>query len=254
MILARGTPGFSGAELQNMVNLAAIQASKEGYKEVTLKHFEWAKDRIVMGAERKSAYIDEKNKLLTAYHEGGHALTALYTEGAMPLHKVTCVPRGHALGITSQLPEGDMFSISQSEYKAMIDVCMGGRVAETLIYGEGGLTSGCSSDLQKATQTATQMVKNFGFSGRVGPVFYSDQNGPVSPQTGERIDSEILNLLRQGESRVTKLLGERKEELDRLARALVEHETLTADEVRMVIKGESIRDLQEKLSEDTDAR
>ncbi|KAF8447967.1 P-loop containing nucleoside triphosphate hydrolase protein [Boletus edulis BED1] len=192
MILARGTPGFSGAELQNMVNLAAIQAAKEGCKEVILKHFEWAKDRIVMGAERKSAYIDEKNKLLTAYHEGGHALAALYTEGAMPLHKVTCVPRGHALGVTSQLPEGDMFSISQSEYKAMIDVCMGGRVAETLIYGEGGLTSGCSSDLQKATHTATQMVKNFGFSDKVGPVYYSDQNGPVSPQASERIDSAIL--------------------------------------------------------------
>ncbi|KAI9566431.1 peptidase family M41-domain-containing protein [Boletus coccyginus] len=250
MILARGTSGFSGAELQNMVNLAAIQAAKEGCKEVALTHFEWAKDRIVMGAERKSAYIDEKNKLLTAYHEGGHALTALYTEGAMPLHKVTCVPRGHALGVTSQLPEGDMFSISQSEYKAMIDVCMGGRVAETLIYGEGGLTSGCSSDLQKATQTATQMVKNFGFSGRVGPVFYSDQNGPISPQTSERIDSEILNLLQQGESRVGKLLEDKKEELHRLARALVEHETLSADEVRKVIKGEPIRDVQEKLAED----
>ncbi|KAG9318479.1 ATP-dependent metallopeptidase Hfl [Chiua virens] len=266
MILARGTPGFSGAELQNMVNLAAIQAAKEGFKEVTLKHFEWAKDRIVMGAERKSAYIDEKNKLLTAYHEGGHALTALYTEGAMPLHKVTCVPRGHALGITSQLPEGDMYSISQNEYKAMIDVCMGGRVAETLIYGEGGQTSGCSSDLQKATHTATQMVKvgtliclsavgdkgiaqNFGFSGKVGPVFYSDQNGPVSPQTSARIDSEILNLLQQGEHRVIKLLEEKKEELHRLARALVEHETLTADEVKRVIKGEPIRNLEEKLYE-----
>lgn len=250
MILARGTPGFSGAELQNMVNLAAIQAAKEGFKEVTLKHFEWAKDRIVMGAERKSAYIDDKNKLLTAYHEGGHALAALYTKGAMPLHKVTCVPRGHALGITSQLPENDMFSITQTEYKAMIDVCMGGRVAETLIYGEGGLTSGCSSDLQKATRTATQMVKNFGFSDRVGPVFYNDQNGPVSPATSEKIDSEILNLLQQGESRVAKLLEEKKGELHRLAHALVEHETLSADEVRKVIKGEPIRNLQEKLSEE----
>ncbi|KAF8844968.1 ATP-dependent metallopeptidase Hfl [Paxillus ammoniavirescens] len=268
MILARGTPGFSGAELQNMVNLAAIQAAKEGFKEVTLKHFEWAKvtalfrfmrsqvdliagqDRIVMGAERKSAYIDDKNKLLTAYHEGGHALAALYTEGAMPLHKVTCVPRGHALGITSQLPENDMFSITQKEYKAMIDVCMGGRVAETLIYGEGGLTSGCSSDLQKATRTATQMVKNFGFSDRVGPVYYNDQNGPVSPATSEKIDSEILNLLQQGESRVAKLLEEKKGELHRLAHALVEHETLSADEVRKVIKGEPIRNLQEKLSEE----
>lgn len=250
MILARGTPGFSGAELQNMVNLAAIQASKEGFTEVTLKHFEWAKDRIIMGAERKSAYIDEKSKLLTAYHEGGHALTALYTEGAMPLHKVTCVPRGHALGVTSQLPENDMFSITRKEYKAMIDVCMGGRVAEALIYGEGGLTSGCSSDLQQATQTATRMVKNFGFSNKVGPVFYSDQNEPASPATREKIDSEILNLLQQGETRVTKLLEEKKEELHLLAHALVEHETLNADEVRKVIKGEPVPNLQEGLTQE----
>ncbi|KAF9246524.1 ATP-dependent metallopeptidase Hfl [Melanogaster broomeanus] len=248
MILARGTPGFSGAELQNMVNLAAIQAAKEGFTEITLKHFEWAKDRIIMGAERKSAYIDEKSKLLTAYHEGGHALAALYTEGAMPLHKVTCVPRGHALGVTSQLPENDMFSITRKEYKAMIDVCMGGRVAEALIYGEGGLTSGCSSDLQRATHTATRMVKNYGFSDKVGPVYYNDQNGPVSPATREKIDAEILNLLQEGEARVTKLLEGKAEELHRLAHALVQHETLNADEVRKVIKGEPIRNLQEKLS------
>ncbi|KAI6108981.1 ATP-dependent metallopeptidase Hfl [Pisolithus croceorrhizus] len=190
MVLARGTPGFSGAELQNMVNQAAIQASKEGCKEITLKHFEWAKDRIILGAERKSAYIDEKSKLLTAYHEGGHALAALYTAGAMPLHKVTCVPRGHALGVTSQLPENDMFSVTQTEYKAIIDVCMGGRVAENLIYGEGGLTSGASSDLQKATRTATMMVKRWGFSEKVGPVYYESENG-MSPATRDKIDTEI---------------------------------------------------------------
>ncbi|KAG6376144.1 ATP-dependent peptidase [Boletus reticuloceps] len=249
MILARGTPGFSGAELQNMVNLAAIQAAKEGCKEVILKHFEWAKDRIVMGAERKSAYIDERINCSRPITREAMPLLHSTPKAPMPLHKVTCVPRGHALGVTSQLPEGDMFSISQSEYKAMIDVCMGGRVAETLIYGEGGLTSGCSSDLQKATHTATQMVKNFGFSDKVGPVYYSDQNGPVSPQASERIDSAILTLLQQGERRVTTLLEEKQEELHRLARALVEHETLTADEVRKVIKGERIRDLDDKLYE-----
>ncbi|KAG1772675.1 P-loop containing nucleoside triphosphate hydrolase protein [Suillus occidentalis] len=212
-VLARGTPGFSGAELQNMVNQAAIQASKEGYNEVTLKHFEWAKDRILLGAERKSAYIDEKNKLLTAYHEGGHALTALYTDGAMPLHKVTCVPRGHALGVTSQLPEDDRYSVTQTEFKATIDVCMGGRVAEGLIYGTGGLTSGASSDLQHATRTATAMVKKWGFSEKVGPVFYSDQDEAISPATREKIDAEITKLLQQGEARATKLLTEKKEEL-----------------------------------------
>ncbi|KAF8136352.1 hypothetical protein EV363DRAFT_1446775 [Boletus edulis] len=272
MILARGTPwvlrcrvaehGQVGSYPRSLGNdhsphRLAWPLSRQQRKvarKVILKHFEWAKDRIVMGAERKSAYIDEKNKLLTAYHEGGHALAALYTEGAMPLHKVTCVPRGHALGVTSQLPEGDMFSISQSEYKAMIDFTV--KVV---------LTSGCSSDLQKATHTATQMVKvrvfacrtvaddedlaqNFGFSDKVGPVYYSDQNGPVSPQASERIDSAILTLLQQGERRVTTLLEEKQEELHRLARALVEHETLTADEVRKVIKGERIRDLDDKLN------
>ncbi|KAJ8584286.1 ATP-dependent metallopeptidase Hfl [Rhizopogon salebrosus TDB-379] len=247
-VLARGTPGFSGAELQNMVNQAAIQASKEGCSEVTLKHFEWAKDRILLGAERKSAYIDEKNKLLTAYHEGGHALTALYTEGAMPLHKVTCVPRGHALGVTSQLPEDDRYSVTQTEFKATIDVCMGGRVAEGLIYGTGGLTSGASSDLQHATRTATAMVKKWGFSEKVGPVFYSDQDEAISPATREKIDAEITKLLQQGEARATKLLTEKKEELHRLAHALVEHETLDADEVRKVIRGEPIRNIQEKIS------
>ncbi|KIO13359.1 hypothetical protein M404DRAFT_992931 [Pisolithus tinctorius Marx 270] len=247
MVVARGTPGFSGAELQNMVNQAAIQASKEGCKEITLKHFEWAKDRIILGAERKSAYIDEKSKLLTAYHEGGHALAALYTEGAMPLHKVTCVPRGHALGVTSQLPENDMFSVTQTEYKAIIDVCMGGRVAENLIYGEGGLTSGASSDLQKATRTATMMVKRWGFSEKVGPVYYGSENS-MSPATRDKIDTEIRSILQLAEVRVVRLLEERKEELHRLAHALVEHETLTADEVRKVIKGEPIRKVEEKVS------
>ncbi|KIK47041.1 hypothetical protein CY34DRAFT_21639 [Suillus luteus UH-Slu-Lm8-n1] len=249
-VLARGTPGFSGAELQNMVNQAAIQASKEGYNEVTLKHFEWAKDRILLGAERKSAYIDEKNKLLTAYHEGGHALTALYTDGAMPLHKVTCVPRGHALGVTSQLPEDDRYSVTQTEFKATIDVCMGGRVAEGLIYGTGGLTSGASSDLQHATRTATAMVKKWGFSEKVGPVFYSDQDEAISPATREKIDAEITKLLQQGEARATKLLTEKKEELHLLAHALVEHETLDAEEVKKVIRGEPIRNIKEKISHD----
>ncbi|KAG2063818.1 ATP-dependent metallopeptidase Hfl [Suillus decipiens] len=237
-VLARGTPGFSGAELQNMVNQAAIQASKEGYSEVTLKHFEWAKarDRILLGAERKSAYIDEKNKLLTAYHEGGHALTALYTDGAMPLHKVTCVPRGHALGVTSQLPEDDRYSVTQTEFKATIDVCMGGRVAEGLIYGTGGLTSGASSDLQHATRTATAMVKKWGFSEKVGPVFYSDQDEAISPATREKIDAEITKRLP-----FVRL---------QLAHALVEYETLDAEEVKKVIRGEPIRNIKEKVSHD----
>ncbi|KAJ8489671.1 hypothetical protein ONZ45_g13474 [Pleurotus djamor] len=249
MILARGTPGFSGADLQNMVNQAAIQASKERATDVSLKHFEWAKDRIVMGAERKSAYIDPKAKLATAYHEGGHALVALYTDGAMPLHKVTCVPRGHALGVTSQLPEDDRFSISLKEYKATIDVCMGGRVAEEIIYGTENVSSGASSDIKAATNTATAMVKYWGFSDKIGRVYYGDRDN-ISPQRRVEIEDEIRNLIQQGEQRVIKLLTEKEQELHLLAHALVEHETLDAEEVRKVIQGEPIRNITEILQEE----
>ncbi|KAF7976298.1 hypothetical protein HWV62_5812 [Athelia sp. TMB] len=267
-ILARGTAGFSGADLQNMVKFvlcvchalafadrtfdsqAAVEASKQGCREILLKHFEWAKDRIVMGSERKSAYISEKEKLMTAYHEGGHALVAIHTPGAMPLHKVTCVPRGHALGITSQLPEGDSLSVTLKECLARIDVCMGGRVAEEIIYGTENVSTGATSDLQQATRVATSMVKNYGFSRNMGPVYYTDREDIISPQTRERIDAEVLSLLKAGEDRATALLREKEQELHMLAHALVEHETLDADEVRKVIKGEKIRAISEILKED----
>ncbi|KAJ6502552.1 ATP-dependent peptidase [Mycena sanguinolenta] len=248
-ILARGTPGFSGADLQNMVNQAAIQASKEHATEVSLRHFEWAKDRILMGAEGKSRYIDPKNKLATAYHEGGHALVALYTEGAMPLHKVTCIPRGHALGYTSQLPEGDRNSISLKEYLAQIDVSMGGRVAEELIYGPENVTSGASSDIMHATRTARAMVTNWGFS-RLGPVFYDTRDGTLSSRRKDEIEEEVTNLILGGQGRATTILTSRIDELHRLAHALVEHETLDADEVRKVIKGEPIRNITQVLEDE----
>ncbi|EKM82685.1 hypothetical protein AGABI1DRAFT_104584 [Agaricus bisporus var. burnettii JB137-S8] len=246
--IARATPGFSGADLANMINLAAIQASKEHAKEVGLLHFEWAMDRIIMGAERKSQLIDAKNKLATAYHEGGHALVALYTEGAMPLHKVTCIPRGHALGFTSQLPENDRESISFKEYLASIDVRMGGRVAEELIYGRDNVTSGASSDIQSATRIATSMVKRWGFS-KLGPVFYDSRDEGLSQRRQEEIEEEIALLIRGGESRATNILNSKMEELHRLAHALVEYETLNAEEVRKVIKGESIRDISDILDD-----
>ncbi|KZT26425.1 ATP-dependent metallopeptidase Hfl [Neolentinus lepideus HHB14362 ss-1] len=256
-ILARGTPGFSGADLQNMVNQAAIQASKEHAKAVTLKHLEWAKDRIIMGAERKSSYINDHTKKLTAYHEGGHALVALYTEGAMPLHKVTCVPRGHALGVTSQLPEDDRYSVSLKEYLAEIDVCFGGRVAEELIFGSENVTSGASSDLRHATSTASRMVKNFGYSQKVGPVYYSDAQEGISPHKREEIENEIRSLLQAGEARVAKLLKSKEDELHRvsvtdpiLASALIEYETLDLEEVKKVVRGEKIRDIKEVIQED----
>lgn len=248
-ILARGTPGFSGADLQNLVNQAAIHASKHKAREVSLRDFEWAKDRILMGAERKSQYLDHEAKLATAYHEGGHALVALYTEGAMPLHKVTCVPRGHALGYTSLLPENDRTSVTLKEYLAGIDVSMGGRVAEELIYGTENVSSGASSDIRSATRTAQNMVKQWGFS-KLGPVFYDTRDESLSSRTREDIEDEVRRIVQSGEARAHALLTSKMEELHRLAHALVEHETLDAEEVKKVVKGEPIRTITEVLEEE----
>ncbi|KAF8582330.1 ATP-dependent metallopeptidase Hfl [Ramaria rubella] len=248
-IIARGTPGFSGADLQNMVNQAAIQASREGCSFVLLKHFEWAKDRIIMGAERRSTYIDPKAKMLTAYHEGGHALVALYTEGAMPLHKVTCMPRGNALGYTAQLPEDDRFSVSFKEFVAEMDCCMGGRVAEELIYGPENVTSGCLSDLARATDVATRMVQNYGYSPKIGLVYYDEQDlHTMSSQKRQEIEAEVRGLVEASQTRAKHILSTREEELHRLAHALVEYETLNLEEVQKVIKGEKIRE-NENLSQ-----
>ncbi|KAJ4487958.1 ATP-dependent peptidase [Lentinula aciculospora] len=248
MQLARGTPGFSGADLQNMVNQAAVRAAKEKATEVNLKHFEWAKDRILMGTERKSAYIDAKNKLATAYHEGGHALVALYTDGAMPLHKVTCIPRGHALGYTSMLPENDRFSINFKEFLAGIDVSLGGRAAEEIIYGEDGITSGASSDIRNASSTARHMVKDCGFS-KLGPIYYDD-TVDLSPRRKDEIEEEVSKIIKASEARVMHLLKSKVDELHLLAQALVEHETLDKDEVHRVIKGERIRNISEVLADE----
>ncbi|KAJ4495533.1 ATP-dependent peptidase [Lentinula lateritia] len=246
MQLARGTPGFSGADLQNMVNQAAVRAAKEKATEVNLNHFEWAKDRILMGTERKSAYIDAKNKLATAYHEGGHALVALYTDGAMPLHKVTCIPRGHALGYTSMLPENDRFSMNHKEFLAGIDVSLGGRAAEEIIYGEDGITSGASSDIRSASRTARHM--DCGFS-KLGPIYYDD-TVDLSPRRKDEIEEEVSKIIKASEARVMDLLKSRVGELHLLAQALVEHETLDKDEVRRVIKGERIRAISEVLKDE----
>ncbi|KAJ7582718.1 ATP-dependent peptidase [Mycena floridula] len=247
-ILARGTSGFSGADLQNLINLAAIQASKEKAQAVNLKHLEWAKDRILMGAERRSQFVDEKEKLATAYHEGGHALVALYTDGALPLHKVTCMPRGHSLGMTTQLPENDMHSVTFKQYRARIDVCMGGRVAEELIYGADSVSSGASSDIQQATGTARAMVQRWGFS-KLGPVDYADLS-KMSTRRREELEDEVTNLIRAGESRATELLNSKIDELHLLAKALVEHETLNSDQVRKVIKGEQLPSVEKVLDQE----
>ncbi|KAL7413744.1 P-loop containing nucleoside triphosphate hydrolase protein [Mrakia frigida] len=189
--IARGTPGMSGADLQNLVNQAAVKASREGAKWVDLHDFEWAKDRIMMGAERKSHFVTPEAKKMTAYHEGGHALVALLTPGSMPLHKVTVLPRGQALGITFQLPEMDRDSFTKTEYLARIDVAMGGRVAEELVYGKENVTSGAHSDLVAASDVANGMVKSMGFSDKVGLVAHGEESVYLSERKKDEIESEV---------------------------------------------------------------
>ncbi|GAA5989229.1 hypothetical protein JCM10908_001215 [Rhodotorula pacifica] len=242
-VIARGTIGFSGADLQALVNQAAVKASSDNADAVRPSHFEWAKERIMMGAARTSAFISPENKLATAYHEAGHALLALYTKGAYPLHSITVIPRGNALGYTLMLPEQDRQSHSFAEYRAKLDVAMGGRVAEELVYGKENITDGASSDISNATSIASNMVRRFGFSDSVGPVSHmndSDQPQP-SEETQRLIDSEVKTLIEQAQERAREVLASKKDELERLAQALVDFETLDLAEVKRVIKGEPIK-------------
>ncbi|KAF9333535.1 hypothetical protein BG006_003470 [Podila minutissima] len=240
-VIARGTPGFSGADLANLINQAAIQASREGVTEVGIKQFEHAKDKILMGVERRSQVVTMESKKLTAYHEGGHALVALYTPGAMPLHKATIMPRGNALGVTVQLPDMDKDSFTRKEYMAQLDVAMGGRVAEEMIFGSDNVTSGCSSDIVHATRVAKMMVTHYGMSEKVGPVAHQEEDMAVlSTPTKQLIESETKSLIEAAQTRATLLLKTHKEELHRLAKALVEYETLTQEEIRRAIEGKPI--------------
>jgi len=232
--LARGTPGFSGAELENLVNSAAIKASVDNLDTVPITAFEWAKDKIMMGAERKSAVITPESRLKTAYHEAGHALAAYYSEHADPVHKVTVLPRGHALGITFQLPPVDRDSLSFLQYRARLDVCMGGRAAEEVVYGREQVTSGAMSDIQAATKAAHEMIRHCGFSDKVGLVSLPQSN-EESAETRAMVDTEVRSFIEQAHSRAMELLQKRRSELELLARALVERETLTGDEVRELL-------------------
>ncbi len=251
-VIARGTPGFSGADLANLVNEAALMAARKGKRSVTMSEFELAKDKVLMGAERRSMVMTEDEKKLTAYHEGGHALIMLYAEGHEPLHKVTIIPRGRALGVTMFLPERDKYSQSRMELEAMIASLFGGRVAEELIFGPAKVTTGASDDIRRATNLARRMVTEFGFSEKLGPLRYSDneeevflghsvtQRKNVSEATAKVIDEEIRRIVEEGEKRARTILTEHIDELHALAKGLLEFETLSADEIRRVIRGEKI--------------
>eukprot|EP00957_Ditylum_brightwellii_P112146 8550604-Ditylum_brightwellii.AAC.1 len=204
-VLARGTTGFSGADLYNLMNQAALKASIDGLNSITMAVFEYAKDKIIMGAERKTAVITAKTAKCTAYHEAGHALVATLTEGAQPIHKATIMPRGSALGMVTMLPEGDQTSQSLKEMLAYMDVAMGGRVAEELIFGAENVTSGAMSDIKHATDIARAMVTKYGFSDEVGIVYHGGSTGEesASGSTRAKIDEEVKKLTEKAYERAS---------------------------------------------------
>jgi len=247
--VARGTPGFSGADLANLVNEAALMAARKNRRMVTQRDFEDAKDRVMMGAERKSMAMTDEEKRLTAYHEGGHALLALNVPATDPVHKATIIPRGRALGMVMQLPERDQLSMSYEQMTSRLTILMGGRMAEELIFGKDKITSGASSDIDQATRLAKAMVTKWGFSEKLGVVSYGENQDEVflghsvsrtqniSEETAKLIDEEVKRLVQGGFDEARRILTEKLEELHTLAKALLEYETLSGDEIINVLKG-----------------
>ncbi len=246
--IARGTPGFSGADLANLVNEAALMAARKDRKMVTHRDFEDAKDKVMMGAERKSMAMNEEEKRLTAYHEAGHAIVAMNVKMADPVHKATIVPRGRALGMVMQLPEGDRYSMKYQQMIDRIAIMAGGRVAEELIFGKENITSGASSDIEQATKLARAMVTRWGFSDVLGTVAYGEnqeevflghsvaRSQNVSEETARIIDAEVKRLVSGGWDEARKILKRKKADHEKLAQALLEYETLSGDEIRDLIE------------------
>ncbi|KAL4624629.1 ATP-dependent zinc metalloprotease YME1L1-like, partial [Arapaima gigas] len=238
-VIARGTVGFSGADLENLVNQAALKAAVDGKDMVTMKELEFAKDKILMGPERRSAEIDKKNKTITAYHESGHAIVAYYTKDAMPINKATIMPRGPTLGHVSMLPENDRWSETRSQLLAQMDVSMGGRVAEELIFGSENITTGASSDFDGATRIARMMVTQYGMSDKLGVMTYTDTS-KQSPETQAAIEQEVRMLLKESYERAKSILKTHSKEHKNLADALLMYETLDAKEIQMVLEGKTL--------------
>ncbi|OUM52797.1 hypothetical protein BVG19_g2019 [[Candida] boidinii] len=239
-VIARSTTGLSGAALKNLVNQAALYASHQNALSVNMSHLEWAKDKVLMGGERKTMVMTEETRRNTAYHEAGHAIAAMFTEGATPLYKATILPRGRALGITFQLPEMDKHDVTKKECYARLDVCMGGKIAEEMLYGPNNVTSGCSSDLSSATGMARAMITSYGMSDKIGPMSLAEKWESWSPKLRDMADQETREFLVSSEIRTRKLLREKRVELKRLAEALLEYETLNKAEMESVVKGEKL--------------
>jgi cell division protease FtsH len=248
-VIARGTPGFSGADLSNLVNEAALPAARKNRRMVTQRDFEEAKDKVMMGAERRSMAMTEDEKKLTAYHEGGHAILAMTVPNTDPVHKATIIPRGRALGMVMQLPEKDKLSMSYQQMTSRLVILMGGRVAEEIIFGKEHVTSGAASDIQQATKLARAMVTQWGYSDELGVVMYGDNQEEVflghsvartqnvSEETARMIDAEVKRLVQTGYTEAKRILVERIADLHTLAKALLEYETLTGEEIGNALKG-----------------
>jgi cell division protease FtsH len=246
-VIARGTPGFSGADLANLVNEAALLAARRGKRLVAMQEFEDAKDKVMMGTERKSMVMTEDEKKMTAYHEAGHAIVSIYEAASDPIHKATIIPRGRALGMVMRLPERDNYSYHRDKMHANLSVSMGGRVAEELIFGYDKVSSGASSDIQYATSLARDMVTQWGMSDAMGPLQYEErqegylgygmsQRSAMSDETARKIDAEIRKLVEGGHKRATELLTTHNEQLHLLANALLEFETLSGDEIKQLLE------------------
>jgi len=251
--IARGTPGFSGADLANLVNEAALLAARRSKRLVSMKDFEDAKDKVLMGVERKTMVMTDDEKKMTAYHEAGHAIVSVHEAASDPIHKATIIPRGRALGMVMRLPERDQYSYHRDKMYANLAVSMGGRVAEEIIFGHDKVSSGASSDISYATDLARSMVTQWGMSDKLGPLKYADNQEEVflghsvtrtqniSEQTAQIIDGEIREIVTHGYVRAKQLLTDHIDQLHSLAGALLEYETLSGDEIKKVIAGEPIQ-------------
>jgi len=246
-VIARGTPGFSGADLANIVNESALLAARRNKRIVTMSDLEEAKDKVMMGAERRSMVMTEEEKTLTAYHEGGHAVVALYEQTSDPIHKATIIPRGRALGMVMRLPERDQLSVTREKMFGDISVAMGGRIAEEIIFGYDKVTSGASSDIEMVTKMAKNMVTRYGMSDQLGPIAYQENEEEVflgrsvsrtqnvSEDTAKKIDSEVKKIVEAGYARAKKILAEKVDELHKVAKALLTYETLSGEEIKKIV-------------------
>ena len=261
-VIARGTPGFSGADLANLINEAALLAARRGKRVVGMAELEDAKDKVMMGAERRSMAMTEDEKKLTAYHEAGHAIVAIHEPASDPIHKATIIPRGRALGMVMRLPEGDRISMSKEKLHADLAVAMGGRIAEELVFGADKITTGASSDIKMATDMSRRMVMEWGMSDELGFINYGSdreevflgysmgQQKSMSAATANKVDAEVKRIVDEAYARATKTLTDYRQELETLARALLEYETLDGVEIPLVLKGEK---LQRDTGGDTDS-